>query len=102
MFYESSGAFTGAVSTDLLKEVGVSHVLIGHSERRTIFREDDATINKKVKKALKDGLHPVLCIGESKDEYMKGLNQKVCGDQLAADLDGIFAQDMLKITIACK
>jgi triosephosphate isomerase len=51
-FYESTGAFTGAVSTDLLKEVGVTHVLIGHSERRTIFKEDDVIINKKVKRVF--------------------------------------------------
>ncbi len=50
VFYESAGAYTGAVSSDLLKQVGATHVLIGHSERRTIFKEDDVTINKKVKK----------------------------------------------------
>jgi triosephosphate isomerase len=52
MFYESSGAFTGAVSGALLKEFGVSHVLVGHSERRTIFREDDGVINRKLKQVI--------------------------------------------------
>lgn len=100
VFYESAGAYTGAVSSDLLKQVGATHVLIGHSERRTIFKEDDATINKKVKKALKDGLLPVLCIGESKAEYEAGLNQKVCGDQLTKNLEGVSAEEMLKVAIA--
>lgn len=102
MFYESAGAFTGAVSTELLKEVGVTHVLIGHSERRTIFKETDDIINKKVKKALKDGLKPVLCIGETKAEYEAGLNQKVCATQLMEDLKDISAEEFLNIVIACK
>lgn len=100
VFYESSGAYTGAVSADLLKEVGSSYALIGHSERRTIFKEDDVVINRKVKKALSSGLLPVLCIGESKAEYEAGLNQKVCGAQLTANLDGISSEDMVKIAIA--
>lgn len=100
VFYETSGAFTGAVSTNLLKEVGASYVLVGHSERRTIFKEDDNTINRKVKKALKDGLKPLLCIGESKEEYEAGLNQQVCAIQLLKDLQGVSAEDMQHVVIA--
>jgi len=100
VFYETSGAYTGAVSTSLLKEVGVTHVLIGHSERRTIFQENDAIINRKVKKALQDGLKPVLCIGESKDEYEAGLNQQVCAIQLLKDLQDVSPDQMLNIIIA--
>lgn len=101
VFYETSGAYTGAVSTNLLKEVGASYVLVGHSERRTIFKEDDNTINRKVKKALKDGLKPLLCIGESKEEYEAGLNQQVCAIQLLKDLQGVSAEDMQHVVIAC-
>ena len=101
VFYESSGAFTGAVSTHLLKEVGSSYVLVGHSERRTIFMESDATINRKVKKVLQAGLKPVLCIGESKAEYEAGLNQQVCAIQLLKGLQDVTPEEMLDVVIAC-
>jgi triosephosphate isomerase len=101
-YTESSGAYTGAVSTDLLKDLGVSYVLVGHSERRTIFKESDELINRKVKKVLKDGLRPVLCIGESKSEYEAGLNQEICGIQLMKDLTDVSPQEMLNVVIACK
>lgn len=99
-FYESSGAYTGAVSTELLEEVGCSHVLIGHSERRTIFQDTDAIINRKVKKALSSGLTPVLCIGETKEEYETGLNQQVCAMQLLRALQGVSAEQMARIVLA--
>jgi len=99
-FFETSGAYTGAVSTELLKELGVTYILVGHSERRTIFKEDDSTINKKVKKILKDGLKPVLCIGESKGEYEAGLNQQVCAIQLMKGLQDVSAEDVLNVAIA--
>eukprot|EP00981_Chlorochromonas_danica_P008286 scaffold2089_cov189-Ochromonas_danica.AAC.5 len=81
-FYETSGAYTGAVSTELLKEVGASYVLVGHSERRTIFKECDKTINKKVKKVLKDGLLPV------------------CAIQLLNNLKDVSPEEMLKVVLA--
>lgn len=99
-YTEVSGAFTGAVSTDLLKDMGVSYILIGHSERRTIFKEDDSVINKKVHKVLKDGLKPVLCIGESKDEYEAGLNQEICGIQLMKGLKDVTPEQVADIVIA--
>lgn len=102
VFYETSGAYTGAVSTSLLKEVGATFVLAGHSERRVIFKEDDGTINKKVKKILKDGMRPLLCIGESKEEYEIGLNQQVCAIQLLKGLQDVSPEDMEKVVIACK
>eukprot|EP01042_Synura_sphagnicola_P002915 gene2915-3567_t len=60
----------------MLKDVGASYVLCGHSERRVLFKEDDVVINRKVKKVLSEGLSPVLCIGETKEEYQTGLNQE--------------------------
>lgn len=63
--YEENGAYTGEVSTEMLNEVGCNYVIIGHSERRQYFGETDKTVNAKVTKALKDGLQPVICVGES-------------------------------------
>ena len=68
MHYEDSGAFTGEISADMLKSVGCKYVILGHSERRTIFGESDQMINAKVKQALKNDLVPILCCGESLDE----------------------------------
>lgn len=82
--------------------MGVSYVLVGHSERRTIFKECDGLINRKVKKVLKDGLKPVLCIGESKSEYEAGLNQEICGIQLMKDLTDVSPEEMLNVVIACE
>ncbi|KAJ1417428.1 Triosephosphate isomerase [Ochromonadaceae sp. CCMP2298] len=99
-YYENSGAYTGAVSTCMLKDVGVTYVLCGHSERRSLFQDDDGAINKKVKKVLKEGMTPVLCIGETQEEYQSSLNQEVCTIQLLKDLADITAEEMEKIVIA--
>ena len=63
VFYEKSGAYTGEVSADMLKDLGVKYVIIGHSERRQYFGETDFTVNKKVVAALEAGLHPIICVG---------------------------------------
>jgi len=99
-FFESEGAYTGAVSTCMLKDIGTTYVLCGHSERRTLFGDDDFAINRKVKKILKEGLLPVLCCGETQEEYEAGLNHEVCACQLLKDLSDISAEDMSKIVIA--
>ena len=65
LHFENSGAFTGEVSADMLKDLGVEYVIIGHSERRQYFAETDETVNLKVKKALEKDLIPILCVGES-------------------------------------
>lgn len=99
-YYEDSGAFTGATSTAMLKDIGAQYVLVGHSERRSLFGDDDGTINRKVKKVLKDGLKPVLCIGETKEEYEAGLNQAVCAMQILQGLKDITAEEMANIVFA--
>ncbi len=99
-FFEDTGAYTGAVSTCMVKDVGATYVLCGHSERRTLFKDDDSAINKKVAKVLKEGLRPVLCIGESQEEYEAGLNHEVCAIQLLKDLSEVSAEDMTKVVIA--
>jgi triosephosphate isomerase len=65
-YFESEGAYTGAVSTCMLKDVGAKYVLCGHSERRTLFKDDDSAIRRKVNKVLAEGLAPVLCFGETR------------------------------------
>jgi triosephosphate isomerase len=72
VFWEDKGAFTGEISAPLLKDVGCQYVIIGHSERRLHFAETDADVNKKIKAALKHGLFPIVCIGESLEERERG------------------------------
>ncbi|CAM9346993.1 unnamed protein product [Chrysoparadoxa australica] len=95
-----SGAYTGAVSTSMIKSCGCEYVILGHSERRVIFKEDDETINEKVKKVLARGLTPILCIGESKDDYEAGLNKEICAVMLGKDLTDVSAEDAKRIIIA--
>lgn len=100
IFFEDKGAYTGAVAASMVKSIGVSYVLAGHSERRTVFKDDDEAINRKVLKILESGMIPVLCIGETKEEYDAQLVESVCAIQLAKDLAGVSAEDMKKIIIA--
>mmetsp|Transcript_21368 Transcript_21368/g.27622 ORF Transcript_21368/g.27622 Transcript_21368/m.27622 type:complete len:288 (+) Transcript_21368:79-942(+) len=99
-FTEDKGAYTGSVSSCMIKSIGVEYVLAGHSERRTLFRDDDSAINRKVRKILDEGMIPILCIGELKDEFEEGLVEQVCALQLAKDLRGVSAEEMKKIVIA--
>lgn len=95
-----SGAFTGEISGKMLKAVGASFVLIGHSERRQIFHETNSLINKKMKKALEVGLTPVLCYGETGSERESGLTKAVLESQLAESLEDFSAEDLSKIVLA--
>ncbi|EKX31363.1 hypothetical protein GUITHDRAFT_166901, partial [Guillardia theta CCMP2712] len=100
VYYEEKGAFTGAVSVAMVKSMGCKHVLCGHSERRTIFKNSDEDVNRKVKKVLAEGLDPLLCIGESKTEYLGKLNKAICAAQLSKGLAGVAKEDMKRVTIA--
>ena len=94
--WEQQGAFTGEVSSKMLRSLGVKYVIIGHSERRKYFNESDEMINKKIKAVLKTKLIPILCIGEKKGENAK----KIVSEQLKKDLKGIVKKDLKKIIIA--
>ncbi|HOI41857.1 MAG TPA: triose-phosphate isomerase [Elusimicrobiales bacterium] len=98
--WEEKGAFTGAVAPSQLLDAGCSHAIIGHSERRKIFLETDEVINKKVKAALKAGLLPVLCIGETLEERESQKTYRVLETQLTGAYAGIPAADAAKVVIA--
>ncbi|MDZ7796088.1 MAG: triose-phosphate isomerase [Candidatus Marinimicrobia bacterium] len=97
---KDSGAFTAEISADMITDSGCSHVLIGHSERRQYFHENDEGVNAKLKKALEKDLLPVVCIGESKDEREKDITEKIVRKQLLGALEGLTAEDLKKVTIA--
>ena len=92
------GAFTGEISTSMLKDIGVEDVIIGHSERREKFSESDEIINAKVKKALEDGLSVILCLGESLEVKEEGKEVEFVREELLKSLDGV--DDLENLTIA--
>lgn len=89
MHFEDSGAYTGEVSPQMIKDVGCWYVILGHSERREFFHEDDSMINKKVVAAIKHGLNPILCVGETFEQRISDKTQDVLEDQLIKCLGGI-------------
>lgn len=100
MHFEDQGAFTGEISAPMLKELGVTYCVIGHSERRQYFKETDASVNKKLKKALSVDILPILCVGESlKTREAKEQNAFV-EKQIIADFKGISKEDAKKVTVA--
>ncbi len=93
MFYEEKGAFTGEISPVMLKDVGCSYVILGHSERRHIFGESDELINRKVISAVNHNLIPILCIGETLEEREKGETRQVVERQVREGLKGLKPED---------
>lgn len=100
MCYEDSGAFTGAISAKMLKSVGCEYVILGHSERRTLFGETNSDINKKLKKAISEGLIPIFCIGETLEERESGKMKKVIKKQIKKGLKEISAENFEGTIIA--
>lgn len=87
--WETQGAFTGEISVPMLSKMGVRYVLCGHSERRALFGEDDATVNRKVRAVLDGGLVPILCVGETLEQREADEAEQVVGEQLRAGLTGV-------------
>lgn len=125
VYFETKGAYTAAVSAPMLKSVGSEMVLVGHSERRSVFKESDADINRSLKQVLAHGMVPVLCVGETLSEYEEGktptallclslevlttlsdgtiptgLNRDVIASQLAQGLEGVTAEEAGRLIVA--
>ncbi len=100
MHWEKEGAFTGEISAPMLLAVGCTHVIIGHSERRQYFGENDDTVNRKVEVALENGLTPIMCIGEVIEEREAGLTEEVLRRQVTRGLRGISGRKAGKLVIA--
>ncbi len=100
MHYEEKGAYTGEISGEMLKSIGVEYVIIGHSERREYYGETDEIVNKKLKKAIELELKPIACIGESLDERESGKTKEVVTRQTKIILEGLTGNEVQKTIIA--
>ncbi len=100
MHFESKGAFTGELSAEMLLDAGCDSVILGHSERRHILKEEDSFINHKVKKAVENDLRAILCVGELIEEREGGMAETVVKRQIELGLNGLSESDMAKIVIA--
>ena len=100
MHFEEQGAFTGEIAPSMLTNIGVTYVIIGHSERRAMFNETDETCNKKVKQAFNHGLVPILCVGESLEERETGKTNDLLTCQLEKDLEGLTKEQVKELVIA--
>ncbi|ALA57414.1 triose-phosphate isomerase [Nitrospira moscoviensis] len=100
MFWEDQGAYTGEISAPMLRDLGCRFVILGHSERRTLFGEQDDAIHKKIRAALKHGLQAILCIGESLAQRERGTTDEVLTGQLQGGLGGFRAEELTTLSIA--
>ncbi len=100
LFWEKEGAYTGEISPAMLGSAGCKYVIIGHSERRQYFGDNDDTVNKKVRAALESGLIPILCVGESEKERESNYTFSVLDKQLKKGLEGFSLDDLKTIVIA--
>lgn len=100
LFWEDSGAYTGAIPGGLIKDAGADYVIIGHSERRQYFYETDETVNKKIKAALKYQLIPIVCVGETLAERESDQIETIIGKQLVVGLQGLTPQEIQDLVIA--
>nr|WP_307774837.1 triose-phosphate isomerase [uncultured Cetobacterium sp.] len=100
MYPKASGAYTGEISPEMLKEIGVTYVILGHSERREYFNETNEFINEKVKCALANGITPILCIGEKLEERETGKTKEVNEKQVREGLAGLTSEEAIKVVVA--
>ncbi|GAB6991909.1 triose-phosphate isomerase [Paenibacillus pini] len=100
LHFEDNGAYTGEISGEMLKDLGVDYVIIGHSERRAYFAETDETVNKKTHAAFRHGLTPIVCVGEKLEEREAGQTKDVCKVQTEAAFQGLTAEQAAEVVIA--
>ena len=100
LYWEREGAFTGEISAPMIREAGAEFVIIGHSERRTLFGETDATVNRKAAAAFAAGLTPIICIGETLDQRERNETFAVLDRQIKAGLDGLTGDQLAQLVIA--
>ena len=100
MFCEDEGAYTGEVAPPMIKEVGCSYVILGHSERRQYFGESDQLVNRKIQAALKVGLTPIVCVGETLEERKTGITGQIIEKQLGGSLADLSPLELSRIIIA--
>ena len=100
MHFEDKGAFTGEISNSMLKSVGCEYVILGHSERRSIFGESNEIINKKIVKALSVGLKPIFCVGETLEERENNVTEKVIEEQIRKGLENVSETDLSNVIVA--
>ena len=100
MYWEKSGAFTGEISASMLRDLFVHYVVLGHSERRTLFGETDEMVNRKVRAALEAKLRPIVCVGETLDQRDKGNVEKILSIQLRGSLAGLKPKELQDTVIA--
>ena len=100
VYYEAQGAYTGAIAPAMLRDVGCRYVIVGHSERRSVFGDDDATVNRKLHAALGASLRPILCVGETKPQRDSGEANTIVMAQVRAGLAGVSAAQMADVVIA--
>jgi len=98
--WESSGAYTGEISPEMLAKLGVAYVIVGHSERRQLFGEDDAIVARKLRAVLEAGMTPILCVGETLEEREQEVTEQVIGRQLQAGLSGLDAATVAGLVVA--
>ena len=98
--FAPKGAYTGEVSAEMLKAIGVEYVIIGHSERRQYFGETDETVNLRTKAALEAGLKVILCLGEVKEQRLAGITDEIVGMQTKLDLAGVTEEQLKNVIIA--
>src|SRR6185369_9751755 len=100
VYWERDGAFTGEVSAAMLRDAGAEYVIIGHSERRTLFGETDATVNRKLAAAFAAGLTPIVCIGETLDRRERNETFDVLDRQIRDGLDGVTSDQLVELVVA--
>ena len=100
VFSETLGAFTGAVAPQMLRDVGCTYVIVGHSERRQFFGDTDATVNRKLHAALAGGLRPIMCVGESKPQRDSGQAEPIVTAQVRGGLVNVSTEQLLNVVIA--